>query len=250
MPVSTNVDHARASIKSMSNWLLLNTFGTSGVWCNMTTRDRVFHHVSNTEKRDKTQRTAEHFWQNSRWWMLWWNTVWVFDIILKENNFEEEIKGANVFQRTPEHVRVREESLVPLLSHCMLSFEIHLTLWAPLKGLCHGVQFILFNFANYSPSIAMELKASKEITCKWQNQRSKTNKYVSRALFLKLQAAEINFEKLVGWTTVLKIPNCNPIQSSLVLTIRGICCFCCVILTFLNVLSGYFYVSLNLTGIL
>ena len=30
-----------------------------------------------------------------------------------------------------------------------------------LKGLCHG---ILFNFANYSPSIAMELKVSKEIT--------------------------------------------------------------------------------------
>ena len=42
-----------------------------------------------------------------------------------------------------------------------------------------AVQFILFNFANYSPSIAMELKASKEITCKWQNQRSVTHKYVS-----------------------------------------------------------------------
>ena len=42
-----------------------------------------------------------------------------------------------------------------------------------------AVQFILFNFANYSPSIAMELKASKEITCKWQNQRSVTQKYVS-----------------------------------------------------------------------
>ena len=27
-------------------------------------------------------------------------------------------------------------------------------------------QFILFNFANYSPSIAIELKVSKEITCK------------------------------------------------------------------------------------
>ena len=36
-----------------------------------------------------------------------------------------------------------------------------------LKGLCHAaVQFILFNFSNYSPSIAMELKVSKEITCK------------------------------------------------------------------------------------
>ena len=29
-----------------------------------------------------------------------------------------------------------------------------------------AVHFILFNFANYSPSIGMELKVSKEITCK------------------------------------------------------------------------------------
>ena len=29
-----------------------------------------------------------------------------------------------------------------------------------------AVQFILFNFVNYSPSIAMELKVSKEFTCK------------------------------------------------------------------------------------
>ena len=33
-----------------------------------------------------------------------------------------------------------------------------------LKGLCQ-VQFILFNSANYWPSIAMKLKISKEITC-------------------------------------------------------------------------------------
>ena len=54
----------------------------------------------------------------------------------------------------------------------------------------------------------MELKVSKGITCKWQNQRSLTNKYVSWALFLKLQAAGINFEKLLGWT-VFKNPNFN-----------------------------------------
>ena len=35
-----------------------------------------------------------------------------------------------------------------------------------LKGLCHAVQFILFNFANYSPSVVMEFKVSKEITGK------------------------------------------------------------------------------------
>ena len=75
-------------------------------------------------------------------------------------------------------------------------------------------------------------KVSKEITCKWQNQRSEANKYVSWALFLKLQAAGINFEKLLGWT-VFKNPNFNPFQSSSVLPIRGICCFCYVILTFL-----------------
>ena len=95
-----------------------------------------------------------------------------------------------------------------------------------------AVQIILFNFANYSPSIGMELKVSKEITWKWQNQRFETNKYVSWALFLKLQAAGINFEKLLGWT-VFKNPNFNLFQSSSGLPIRGICCICCVILTFL-----------------
>ena len=78
----------------------------------------------------------------------------------------------------------------------------------------------------------MELKVSKEITCKWQNQRPGTNKYVSEALFLKLQAAGINFENLLDWT-VFKNPNFNPFQSSSVLPIRDICCFCYVILTFL-----------------
>ena len=94
------------------------------------------------------------------------------------------------------------------------------------------VQFILFNFANSSPSIDMELKVSKETACKWQNQRFETNKYVSRALFLKFQAAGVNFEKLLGWT-VFKNPNFNPFQSFSVLPIRDICCVCCVILTFL-----------------
>ena len=78
----------------------------------------------------------------------------------------------------------------------------------------------------------MEIKVSKEITGIWQNQRSETNKYVSWALFLKLQAAGINFEKLLDWT-VFKNPNFNPFQSSSRLPIRGICCFCYVILAFL-----------------
>ena len=72
----------------------------------------------------------------------------------------------------------------------------------------------------------------KEITCKWHKQRFETNKYVSWTLFLKLQTAEINFEKLLGWTA-FKNSNFNPFPSSSVLPIRGICCICCVILTFL-----------------
>ena len=78
----------------------------------------------------------------------------------------------------------------------------------------------------------MELKVSKEITGKWQNQWSEKNKYVSWALFLKLQAAGINFEKLLGWT-VFKNSNLNPFQSSSVLPISGICFFYYVILAFL-----------------
>ena len=35
-----------------------------------------------------------------------------------------------------------------------------------LKGLCNGSPIHFFYFTNYSPSIAMELKVSKEITCK------------------------------------------------------------------------------------
>ena len=53
----------------------------------------------------------------------------------------------------------------------------------------------------------MELKVSKEITGEWQNQRSETNKinnHVSWALILKLQAAGLNFEKLLGWTVSQK----------------------------------------------
>ena len=99
-----------------------------------------------------------------------------------------------------------------------------------LKGCVTAVQFILFYFANYSPSLAMELKVGKDITCKWQNQRLETNKYVPWALFLKLQTAEINFEKLLGWT-VFKIPNFNLFQSCSVLSISGSCCICCLILT-------------------
>ena len=79
----------------------------------------------------------------------------------------------------------------------------------------------------------MELKVSKEITGKWQNQRSETNKYVSWVLFLKFQGAGINFEKQLGWT-VFKNPNFSQFQSSSVLPIRGICCLCYVILTFLK----------------
>ena len=70
-----------------------------------------------------------------------------------------------------------------------------------LKGLYNGspVHFVLFcqllALNRYGSS-----SVGKEITCKWQNQRLETNKYVPWALFLKFQTAEINFEKLLGWT--------------------------------------------------
>ena len=47
------------------------------------------------------------------------------------------------------------------------------------SGCVTAVQFILFNFANYSPSIAMELKVSKETASKGRKQRPETSKYVS-----------------------------------------------------------------------
>ena len=99
-----------------------------------------------------------------------------------------------------------------------------------LKGLCHSgpVHFVLLILSITRP----QSLSSKESTCKCQNQRSETNKHVSWALFLKLQAARTNFEKLLGWT-VFKNPNFNAFKSSSVLPIRGICCFCYVFLTFL-----------------
>ena len=44
-------------------------------------------------------------------------------------------------------------------------WEIQTTI-RDLKGRVTAAQLLLFNFANYSPSIAMRLKVSKEITCK------------------------------------------------------------------------------------
>ena len=40
-----------------------------------------------------------------------------------------------------------------------------LACYVHLTGCVTAVQIIMYNFANYSPSIAMELKVCKEITC-------------------------------------------------------------------------------------
>ena len=63
------------------------------------------------------------------------------------------------------------------------------------------------------------------------------------SIFLKLQTAEVNFEKLLGWT-ILENRNFNPFQSSSLLPIRGICCICCVILTFLSFFNVFFFTFL------
>ena len=86
--------------------------------------------------------------------------------------------------------------------------------------------FVLFRKWKYIYIYIYDKMTKSEI---WDKQKCL---YVSWALFLKLQAAGINFEKLLGWT-VFKNPNFNPFQSSSVLPICGICCFCYVIWTFL-----------------
>ena len=125
------------------------------------------------------------------------------------------------------------ESLVSTLAQKSLGCQHLKVTSSQLKGtVSQHSSLFLFNFANHSPSITMELKVSKEITCKWQNQRSETNKYVSWALFLKLQAKSLFRQQASRWT-VFKNPNFNAFQSSLVLPVRAICCFCYVILTLL-----------------
>ena len=58
------------------------------------------------------------------------------------------------------------------------------------------VQFILFNFANYSPSIAMELTKKLRVNEKIGDSRQ-TNMSLGH-FFLGLHTAEIHFEKLLG----------------------------------------------------
>ena len=78
----------------------------------------------------------------------------------------------------------------------------------------------------------MELKVSKKLQVNDKIRDLRQTNMSPQHYFSGLQAEGINFEKLLGWT-VFKNPNFNPFQSSSVLPVRGICCFCYVILTFL-----------------
>ena len=49
------------------------------------------------------------------------------------------------------------------------------------------------SFCLILPITRPQLKVSKEITCKWQNQRFETNKYVSWALFWSFEVANSSF---------------------------------------------------------
>ena len=153
--------------------------------------------------------------------LVWWKSNRVTEV---EGNRRNGVGGSSLLSSSFSVFSLRENR--------NWQKRLRMRLRMKRRGCVTAVQFILFNFASYSPSFAMELKVSKQITCKWHKQKIETNKYVPWALFLKLQTAEINFEKLLGWT-VFKNPNFNPFQSSSVLPIRGICCICCVILTFL-----------------
>ena len=64
---------------------------------------------------------------------------------------------------------------------------------------------------------------------------------------LSTQTAEMNFEKLLGWT-VSKKTNFNPFQSSLILPIHSFFCIGSVILTFLHCFRSVFFVSLSLVA--
>ena len=95
----------------------------------------------------------------------------------------------------------------------------------------------------------MELKVSKEITCTWQSQKFETKKCFSWALFLKLQTAEINFEKLLGsaWTVFKTV--FNPFQSSSVFpSVESVVSVMLFSPSF-KVASDNVDVSLRLTGI-
>ena len=110
-----------------------------------------------------------------------------------------------------------------------------------VKGAVTAVQFILFNFANYSPSVAMELKVSNEITGKWQNQRSEKTNMPPEHYFLSC--------KHQGSTLI----NCYAEQFSktLISILFKLPQFCPSVASVVSVmLSGYFHVSLNLTDIL
>ena len=68
--------------------------------------------------------------------------------------------------------RIRAGVLASKLLHCVSLTDSFIMLNAKLlkprseSGCVTAVQFILFNFSNYSPSIAMELEVSKENTYK------------------------------------------------------------------------------------
>ena len=104
------------------------------------------------------------------------------------------------------------------------------------RGCVTAVQFILFNFASYSPSIAMELKVSKQITCTDTSRKSRQTNMSPEHYFEVANSRDQLWKtlRLIKRAVLIsKTPNFNPLQSSSVLPIRGICCMCCVILTFL-----------------
>ena len=75
----------------------------------------------------------------------------------------------------------------------------------------------------------MKLKVSKKLHVNDKIRDPRQTNMSPEHNFCKLQAARINFEKLLG--SAERFSKNHPFQSSSVLPIRGICCFCCVILT-------------------
>ena len=130
-PVSADVGHARASI---SRYLigccltLLGLLGFNVIWqheteCSITyqtLRKNTTHSGAFLTKFEVIDVAMKHCLS------VWYN--FTNKIILRKKLRMQKL----VFQQIPEHVTVTEESLTALLSYNMLSFEIHLTLWASL----------------------------------------------------------------------------------------------------------------------
>ena len=116
-----------------------------------------------------------------------------------------------------------------------------------LKGLCHGCSVHFVNKTYYASLLA--INTTWEITCLWQN-----HSFVSNKCLLSIISHFTN-NKSELWKTVRQTSHgfrnhkCNPFQSPSSLSMRVSFCISMLSIPCFRVLSGYFYVSLNLVAV-